>query len=300
MLLSVLIPTYNNASTIKKCVESALNQDYDEEFEVVVANNASTDGTAEILSSIKDKHLRVITNPKTVDLFSNHKILLQAAKSDYVVFLHSDDELLPDALKIIAHKLEERLFPKRYILWGHSLYQDVGEWISGMHNMLNYNTMFSGELAKYIMLSGKAPQPTGTCYSRQTLLDIDGIWNIEECSDWGICAWAAYNEFEFEMSDRIWLKRLVSNTWGKYSAKERDIHYYAQQKAVYQRCESTGQAHDIRRICALYNITFWENAYFYETGTKKQKLEIIKKQIRRSPLKYRKWIKYILVLFGIM
>ncbi len=294
MLLSILIPTYNNVGTIKKSVMSALQQDYDEPFEVVVANNASTDGTAEVLSSIKDSKLRIITNAQTVNVWDNHKIVLQAAKSDYVMFLHSDDELLPDALKIIAHKLKKRLYPKRYILWGHSQFNDVGQWINGIHSMLGFNMMFSGELAKYIFLSGKAPQPTGTCYSRQSLLDIDGIWEGDSCSDWGICSWAAYNEFEFEMSDRLWFKRIESNTWDKLSSKEHRMLHNEQQTVIYKKCESIGRAHDIRRIYSQHDIGFWDN-FFLQYGSKEEKIDVCKRQIQRNPRNYRKWLKLIYV-----
>jgi len=61
--VSVLVPTYNGESTITRCVESVLSQDYPA-FEVVVVDDASTDQTSEQLARIKDPRLTVLVNDK--------------------------------------------------------------------------------------------------------------------------------------------------------------------------------------------------------------------------------------------
>lgn len=295
MLLSVLIPTYNNSATIRRSIESAINQDYKTGYEIVVSDDASTDNTLEIVRGYKDDRIKIVTNKERVSIFDNHRILLEEAQGDYVIFLHADDELLPEALSIISRKLKERNYPRRYILWGHSLFGDVGEWISGYHSMLQFNQMFSGVLAKRLMLANFAPQPTGTIYSRASLMEIDGIWGGDTCSDWGICAWAAYNCFEFEMSERIWLKRTDSGTWKKYSSEEKKRQTYLHCEGVWNKCALINQENDIVSQYEHYDIAFWDN-FFFERGTKNEKLEICKKQIKRNPRNVRKWVKYLWVM----
>jgi len=297
MLLSILIPTYNSETTIKKCVESALNQDYNEEYEIIVANNASTDSTAEILSSIADSRLRIITNPQTISLWENHKILLTQAQSDYIVFLHSDDELLPDALKILSNCIKKRLNPKRYILWGESMVNDVSDWWEGIHSMLTYNTMISGVLAKRLMLMGKSPQPTGTCYSREALLNIDAIWP-DTCSDWGITAWAAFNYFEFEMTDRLLFKREFSSSWDKMSKQERNMAISQQQEAFWNKCVVANKDKELKTMYWEFDISFWDT-FFFNRGNRSEKLAICKRQIQRNPLRIKKYIKYLFVYLGL-
>lgn len=69
MLFTIAIPTYNNASTIRNAVDSALNQDYNQEYEILIVNNASTDSTLDKLSDYTDSKVRIVSNERTVDLF---------------------------------------------------------------------------------------------------------------------------------------------------------------------------------------------------------------------------------------
>jgi glycosyltransferase involved in cell wall biosynthesis len=55
-LLSIIVPVYNGSHTIAACLDSLLSLDYPrEQFEIVVVNNASTDRTAEILATYRDR-----------------------------------------------------------------------------------------------------------------------------------------------------------------------------------------------------------------------------------------------------
>jgi hypothetical protein len=51
-LVSIIVPAYNEESTIGKCLESILDQDYEGEMEIIVVNDGSTDRTAEIVSNL--------------------------------------------------------------------------------------------------------------------------------------------------------------------------------------------------------------------------------------------------------
>ena len=86
MLFSILIPTYNNEKTIAKTIESALHQDYNGDFEVVVVNNASTDSTLSIIQSYNDSRIKLFTNETTVHMYENHNICIRKAQGDYVIF----------------------------------------------------------------------------------------------------------------------------------------------------------------------------------------------------------------------
>ncbi|MGD9558650.1 MAG: glycosyltransferase family 2 protein, partial [Mangrovibacterium sp.] len=55
MLFSIVIPTYNNAATLRKSIESAINHQYHLNYEVLVVNIASTDHTLETLNRFKGK-----------------------------------------------------------------------------------------------------------------------------------------------------------------------------------------------------------------------------------------------------
>lgn len=226
MLITIAIPTYNNEKTIAKAIQSALNQDYDDEYEILVANNASIDKTQEVINSFNDEKIRVVINEKTYDMYTNHNICLKEAKGDYVLFCHSDDELLPNALTVLSERIEERHYPASYILWGHSMFRDFN--FSIIEGGQHVNSMFSGEAAVKCFLHGGLT-PSGTCYSRQSLLGIGGFPSSTTKApemDWVVMVVAAFNCFEFEMLDRIIYKRKDASTAvrGMSNKEKKEIH----------------------------------------------------------------------------
>jgi glycosyltransferase involved in cell wall biosynthesis len=86
----------DGAETIARAIDSALAQDYDGGFEVVVANDGSTDGTAEILSLYGDRIKVVTLEPSGVSAARNAAV--NAACGEYVAFLDADDEWTTEKL----------------------------------------------------------------------------------------------------------------------------------------------------------------------------------------------------------
>lgn len=57
ILFSIVIPTYNRANLIKRCIESVINQTY-QNWEAIIVDNYSEDNTEEIVSSFNDERIR--------------------------------------------------------------------------------------------------------------------------------------------------------------------------------------------------------------------------------------------------
>ena len=212
MLFTIAIPTYNNEKTIAGAVRSALGQSYPEEFEVLVVNNASTDGTLEEITRCNDQKLRVISNPDTVGMYENHNICLEQAKGDYVLFCHSDDSLCEDALVYLRDVIEKRHYPKKYIVWGHSMFRDYQENLK--HCGQQINTVLSGMPALDCFYRGGV-SPSGTCYSRESMIKIGGFPTFDakiQLSDWYVLIFCVFQHFEFEMIDRLLFIREYGST----------------------------------------------------------------------------------------
>jgi len=94
-LVTIGIPNYNYARFLEQCVGSALGQDH-AELEVLVSDNASTDGSCDLLASIKDSRLRWWRNPSNLGVYPNWDGLLRQARGRYVKILQADDWLEPD------------------------------------------------------------------------------------------------------------------------------------------------------------------------------------------------------------
>lgn len=97
--ISVIIPAYNREKTIKRCINS-INKQTVQPFEIIVVDDGSSDHTVEILDKLKSEYgyLRVIKqNHRGAQAARNLGIL--NAKGEYIAFLDSDDEWLPQMLE---------------------------------------------------------------------------------------------------------------------------------------------------------------------------------------------------------
>jgi glycosyltransferase involved in cell wall biosynthesis len=90
--VSIGIPTYNRASMLKRSIESALNQDY-ENVEVVVSDNASTDQTESICSYYcdMDSRLKYFRQSKNRGALDNFSEVLKHSSGQFFMWLGDDD-----------------------------------------------------------------------------------------------------------------------------------------------------------------------------------------------------------------
>lgn len=96
-LVSIIIPTYNRADLIGPTLESALAQTY-ANIEVIVSDNASTDGTAAVVRryAASDPRVRLHVNERNLGPVLNWQAGLNKAAGDYAKILWSDDLIAPE------------------------------------------------------------------------------------------------------------------------------------------------------------------------------------------------------------
>jgi glycosyltransferase involved in cell wall biosynthesis len=99
--ISVCVPTYNNSATIARCLKSILDQD-GVDFEIVVVDDASSDGCAAIAATMLRPGDRLIRNDFRLGLSANHNKCIGLARGTRIQFVHADDWLLPGALQRLA------------------------------------------------------------------------------------------------------------------------------------------------------------------------------------------------------
>ena len=88
--VSVIIPTYNSEKYIKECINSVINQTY-KNLEIIVIDDKSTDKTLEVIKTIKDKRIKVITLSKNKGVSNARNIGIKKSTGDYISFIDSDD-----------------------------------------------------------------------------------------------------------------------------------------------------------------------------------------------------------------
>ena len=93
--VSILIPTYNQEAFLADCIESALQQTY-ENLEIVISDDASTDRTGEVARRfLADRRVRYHRNVENIGRVANYRSLLNVlASGDWVLMLDGDDYLI--------------------------------------------------------------------------------------------------------------------------------------------------------------------------------------------------------------
>lgn len=103
-MISVIIPAYNAARTIRRCIQSVLDQTYTE-WEMIIVDDGSKDDTLDICQSYDDSRIRVLHKENGgVSSARNHG--LKFAQGDYIAFIDSDDFIEADYLEHLSQGLD--------------------------------------------------------------------------------------------------------------------------------------------------------------------------------------------------
>lgn len=107
-LVCICIPTYNNANTIGKTLNSLINQTY-KNIKIKVVNNNSTDDTISIVQSFakKDERVELYNYDNLVEAALNFDRCIDLADGDYTCIFHSDDMYLPNIIEREVSFLEK-------------------------------------------------------------------------------------------------------------------------------------------------------------------------------------------------
>jgi glycosyltransferase involved in cell wall biosynthesis len=102
-MITVIIPMYNSENTITTCINSVLNQTFNGKIEIIVINDGSTDNGKSIVEMIiknntKNVEIKIINKPNGGVSSARNKGLA-LAKGDYIAFLDSDDEWIPEKIE---------------------------------------------------------------------------------------------------------------------------------------------------------------------------------------------------------
>ncbi|EOU2099613.1 glycosyltransferase, partial [Clostridium perfringens] len=122
MKISVIVPVYNVEEYISKCIDSILNQTINEQFEIIVVNDGSTDNSMNILNIYKDK-IKIV-NKSNGGLSSARNAGLEIAKGEYIIFVDSDDWLEEDFLESLYNFIKKDDLD--VVFSGYKVYRENG------------------------------------------------------------------------------------------------------------------------------------------------------------------------------
>lgn len=94
---SIIVLTFNNLEYTRLCLGSVFQKTDDSDFEVIVVDNASSDGTVDYLEDLKSHHdnLKLIPNPSNLGFAAGNNQGAATSTGDYLVFLNNDTIVTP-------------------------------------------------------------------------------------------------------------------------------------------------------------------------------------------------------------
>lgn len=191
--ISIIVPAYNIAEYLPRCLDSILNQTY-QHLEVILISDGSTDGTNDVIKKYAEKDNRIVAIFKENSGVSDTRNKgLDVATGDYIGFVDGDDYIEPDMYEIllrnaiendaeISHCGYQMVFPSRvdyYYNTGRKVIQDNEK---GVYDLITGRYIEPGmvmKLYKKDVLNG-VRLPKGIKINEDVLFNIDAFINSKK------------------------------------------------------------------------------------------------------------------------
>ncbi len=104
--ISVLMPVYNGALYLREAIDSILQQSFTD-FEFLIINDGSTDGSEKIIRSYQDPRIRLVNNEVNIKLIATLNKGIALCKGKYIARMDADDISMPERLEKQYHFMEQ-------------------------------------------------------------------------------------------------------------------------------------------------------------------------------------------------
>ena len=100
-LVSIILPVYNRQRVVSQAINSVLDQTY-ENFELIVVDDGSSDGSVNVVESFEDSRIKLICNEINKGVSKTRNIGLENAQGEYIAYLDSDNTWEPEYLETMV------------------------------------------------------------------------------------------------------------------------------------------------------------------------------------------------------
>lgn len=147
---TIVIPTRNRSETLKYCLMTCINQNYDN-YEIIVSDNCSSDNTKEVVESLNCNKIRYYKTKEVLPMTKNYQFALEKVKGEYVIYLGDDDGLHFHALDLLNEVINLVRVP--VINWRLDHYEWPGYLLRNFENLIKISNISSS--VKSGFFSGK-------------------------------------------------------------------------------------------------------------------------------------------------
>ncbi len=106
--VSIIIPVFNGETHIKNCINSIIDQDFKDKFEIIFINDASTDKSLEIIKKNQISNLKFFSLSTNSGQSAARNLGIKKAIGEYVFFMDVDDSIEKNTLSILFNKAKEK------------------------------------------------------------------------------------------------------------------------------------------------------------------------------------------------
>lgn len=170
-LVSIIIPTYNRLELLKRSVESVIAQTY-ENWELIIVDDCSEDGTKEYIEGLKDSRVSYYRNEMNMGPAASRNVGVSKAKGSLLAFQDSDDVWMPDKLTKTVEALLAA--PAGYAAAYHEMQEETGDMVPSRSIPLEQK---DGEIFSYMLLYPMIGIPAAVI--KKSCFDACGGFNEE-------------------------------------------------------------------------------------------------------------------------
>lgn len=274
---SVVIPTYNRAPMLRRALASIFAQTRGD-FEVIVVDDASEDETQVVLENIRDSRLRCFRHDIRAGASAARNTGLQACRGDYVAFLDSDDEWLPQKLEQQLAVFERRSTCGLVYTGALYLYPD-----SRTHVLLPRHR---GRITEQLLVSNVVGS-TSVGMIRRAVLDVIGEFDavVEALEDHDL--WLRISQhFDIDFTPAILVRRHIHDDKDRIS-NDADRQIAAREAFVRKHRElfkAEGVEHRFHSRTAYYHLR--------RTGDRREAARAARRAIQAKPTSLPSYLVY--------
>lgn len=258
--VTIVVPVYNAANTIEKCVQSILVQSFSN-FEVLLINDGSKDRSLAILEKLKNSDVRIrIVDQENMGVAKTRNLGIQLASSEYIMFIDNDDFIEKDYIETFYNEITKQRLD--IVIGGYKR-------INSENTILHEEVVGDTEWSKYIIVA-----PWARIYRRDFLLEKQ-----IQFFDYGIGEDVVFNLLAYSKTKNVGIIPYVGYYWF-YNAKSvsntsqkglsKDLHLKVVLEEIIANC---GDSDKELLEYYLYRYLVW---YLLFSGRKATKAEFLR------------------------